>query len=284
MIANRNYEQCAPLTWVGKVPIYLSTAIAGVHAMAMVLCAFALAGGAEGFINRYLDFSPEGALRGLEVWQFVTYAFVTTSPNSFLWIALQLFMFAVFGREVEKFVGRASFAWLYGLLLLLPPVFLSLVYLVGNVNLAYAGSGSLHFAVFVAFAYIYPRAEIFFGLEARWIAIVLVVINSLMLLAARTPVFLGLMWLECGAAILWLMREGVGTFFLPSPMAFFKKKHSERKLRVVQKEAEKELEVHESIDPILEKIASRGMSSLTRSERETLERARVALLEKERRS
>ncbi len=283
MIANRNYEQCPPLTWVGQFPVYLSTAIAGVHAVAMVLCAFLLAGGASSFIGRVFEFSPEGAIRGMQVWQFVTYAFVTTNSQAFLWIALQLFMFAAFGREVEKFIGRASFAWLYGLLLLLPPVFLSLVYLVGDANFVYSGSGSVHFAVFVAFAYIYPRAEIFFGIEARWIAGVLVVVNSLMLLADRTPVFLGLLWLECGAAILWLMYEGVGTWSLPSPAAYFKRKHSESKLRVVRKEQEKEMEVHESIDPILEKIASRGMSSLTRSERETLERARVALLEKERR-
>jgi hypothetical protein len=281
MIANRNYEQCAPLTWVGKVPVYLATAIAAAHGVALILCAFALAGGANGLLAA-LRFSPESAIGGLQLWQFFTYAFVTTNPNDFLWVALQLFMLAVFGREVEKFVGRASFAWLYGILLLAPPAFLSLVHLIGDFNYPYAGSGTLHFAIFIAFAYIYPRAEIFFGIEARWIALVLVGIYSLMLLAAVQPVNLGLLWLECAVAVLWMMREGVGSFTLPSPSAFFKRKHSERKLKVVRKEPKNAVEVHESIDPILEKIASRGMSSLTKAERETLERARVALLEKER--
>ena len=283
MIANRNYEQCPPLTWVGKVPIYLATAIAAVHGVALILCAFILAGGGRGLLKNVFEFSPDNALGGLHLWQFVTYAFVTTNPNDFLWIALQLFMLAVFGRDVEKFVGRASFAWLYGLLLLAPPVFLSLIHLIGDWNFPYAGSGTIHFAVFIAFAYIYPRAEIFFGIEARWIALVLFGVYSLMLLADSQPVFLGLLWIECAVAVLWMMREGVGSLALPSPAAFFKRQHSQRKLRVLrQEEPPGEVGLHDSIDPILEKIASRGMSSLTRAERETLERARVALLEKER--
>lgn len=283
MIANENYGQSAPLTWVGKVPVYLATAIAAAHGVALIFCAFALAAGGDRFLQM-LRFSPESAITGLQLWQFVTYAFVTVNSNEFLWVALQLFMLAVFGREVEKFIGRASFAWLYGLLLLALPVFLSLIYLIGDLSYAHGGSGTLHFAIFIAFAYIYPRAEIFFGIEARWIALVLLGIYSLMLLASVQPVNLGLLWLECGVAVLWLMREGVGSFSLPSPSSFLKKKHSERKLRVVKREEPRdEVEVHQSIDPILEKIASRGMSSLTRAERDTLERARVALLEKERR-
>lgn len=283
MIANQNYGQCAPLTWVGKVPVYLATAIAAAHGVALIFCAFALAAGGERFLQ-LLRFSPESALGGLHLWQFVTYAFVTINPNEFLWVALQLFILAIFGREVEKFVGRASFAWLYGLLLIALPVFLSLIYLVSDRSYPHDGSGTLHFAVFIAFAYIYPRAEIFFGIEARWIALVLLGVYSLMLLAAIQPVNLALLWLECAVAVLWLMREGVGPFSLPSPATFLKRHHSRRKLRVVKRdEPRDEVEVHQSIDPILEKIASRGMSSLTRAERETLERARVALLEKERR-
>ena len=41
-------------------------------------------------------------------------------------------------------------------------------------------------------------------------------------------------------------------------------------------------DVHESIDPLLDKISKHGLASLTHSERATLERARVSLLRKER--
>ncbi len=35
MIANRNFEHSEPLTWIGKLPVYLATAIAGVLAITM---------------------------------------------------------------------------------------------------------------------------------------------------------------------------------------------------------------------------------------------------------
>lgn len=283
MIANRNYEQCPPLTWVGQVPVYLATVIAAVHALAIVICAFALAAGAQWFFDAFV-FSTTQALDHLHLWQFVSYAFIAGSPDQYLWIALQLFFLAIFGRDVEQFIGRPSFALMYVALLLTPPILLSVMSFFGG-SYVYAGSGSVHFAVFIAFAYLYPRAELLMGIEARWFAIALLVINSLMLVGGRAPAYyLAILWLDCAVAVLWMAKEGVGNFRLPSPAAFLKRKHSERQLRVVKKQEVKEEEVHESIDPILEKIASRGMSSLTRSERETLERARVALLEKERRS
>ncbi len=40
--------------------------------------------------------------------------------------------------------------------------------------------------------------------------------------------------------------------------------------------------MHESIDPILEKISKHGMASLTKSEKARLEKARAELIEKER--
>ena len=42
-------------------------------------------------------------------------------------------------------------------------------------------------------------------------------------------------------------------------------------------------DVHESIDPLLDKISKHGLASLTNSERAVLEKARVSLLRKDRR-
>ncbi len=285
MIANRNFEQCEPLTWVGRVPVYLATAIAAGHGVAMILSGLALAAGAQWFFDAFV-FSSAQALENAHVWQFVTYAFVSTDPREFLWTVLQLFLLAIFGRDVEKFIGRSAFVWFYVVLLLAPPVFLSLLSFFGG-SYIYAGSGAVHFAVFIAFAWIYPRAEIFFGIEARWIAAILLGVNSLTLLASRNNTDLGILWIECAAAVLWMMKEGVGGFRFPSPLAVLKRKHSERRLHVVRREEEaaaaEEAGLHDAIDPILDKIASHGIGSLTRSEREALEKARAALLEKERR-
>jgi hypothetical protein len=278
MIANRNFSQCEPLTWVGRVPVYLSTAIAFAHGVMMIFTALALASGAEWFFQ-LLAFSRQSAIDKLNLWQFVTYAFVNR-PDIFTLI--QLVLLAFFGRDVEKFIGRKAFALLYVVLILAVPILLSLLSFLGVNSGSYSGSDAVHFAIFLAFAMIYPGAEIFFGIQARWIAIALLGIYTLQFLASRQWISLSILWWECGVAAAWMMREGVRSFSLPSVSAI-PLKRSERRAKPVRREPEKEVELYDSIDPILEKIARQGIGSLTRSEREKLERVRAALLEKERR-
>lgn len=278
MIANRNFEQCEPLTWVGRVPVYLSTAIAFAHAVMMVFTALALASGAEWFFQ-ILSFSPQSAIGKVHLWQFGTYAFVNR-PEIFTLI--QLVLLAFFGRDVEKFIGRRAFAWLYAVLVLAAPVLLSVLSFLGVESGSYSGSDAVHFAIFVAFAMIYPGAEIFFGIQARWIAVALLGIYTLQMLAYRQWISLSILWWECGVSAAWMMREGVRSFSLPS-VSTIPLKRPERRSKPARREPEKEVELYDSIDPILEKIARQGIGSLTRGEREKLERVRAALLEKERR-
>lgn len=288
MIANRNFGQSEPLTWIGQMPVYLSTALAIVHAVCLVLSALALAMGFGGFVS-HLPFSVLGAVVGHQVWQFITYAFTYNDSGAYLLVAIQIYMLAVFGGEVERFIGRRQFAFLYVALILAVPLFLTVVsffFTTPSYVVSGAGSGA-SFAVFIAFALIYPRAQVFFGIEARWIALGLVVIYSLMFLASQSWIGVGMFWVECGVALFWMAKEGVQGMSLPSFSSFKSfaaTRHSKRHLNVVRREIEPEKEdpdLHESIDPILDKIAKSGIGSLTRSEREKLERARVALLEKE---
>ena len=276
MIANRNFEQCEPLTWLGRVPVYLSTALAAAHGIAMVFTALAMAADAKWFFQAF-EFSPQSAVGGMHVWQFATYAFVN-KPDIF--IAVQLVLFAVFGRDVEQFIGRRSFALLYAALVLAAPVLLSVLGLF-DVSTVYFGSGAIHFAIFIAFVLIYPRAEMF-GIQARWIAIGLLGIATLQMVAYRQWIDLLIQWWECLVAALWLMRERGTTFSLPALPRLPSVRRIERRPRAPQ-HPEAEPGLHDSIDPILEKIARHGIGSLTRGEREKLERARAALLEKERR-
>jgi hypothetical protein len=55
------------------------------------------------------------------------------------------------------------------------------------------------------------------------------------------------------------------------------------RLRVVKDPDAEPVDPHRIIDPLLEKISRDGLASLTRREREQLERARALLLERERR-
>ena len=269
MIAARNFGNTSPLTWIGRVPVYASTVLAAAHALAMVLTAVAMASGAERLLQA-LQFSSAEVRGDFAVWQFVTYAFVHPPGLVFL---LELYMLVVFGQEIEKFLGRREFLAIYAVLLLLPPLALTAASFAG-VPAILSGSAALHFGVFIAFATLYPSAEIFFGIRAKWIAICLVAVGALQVLAARDPVGLAVLALDCGAAFVLVRRLRAGEF-LPDFRAMLPVRNTPR-LRVVKDPPEA------SIDSILEKISRAGMRSLTSAERARLDRAREDLLEKDR--
>jgi hypothetical protein len=146
-----------------------------------------------------------------------------------------------------------------------------------------AGSGPLHFAVFVAFATIYPRVEMLLRIQVKWIALAFGAIYTLQLFAANAWPELMSLWLSVAAAFLFIRLRGAGPEldwwtnlrekFQPKPKFKVVPKPSSR--RVIEPE-----NVHDSIDPLLEKISKHGINSLTPTERRALDRARAQLLNK----
>lgn len=270
MIAARNSGNTSPLTWVGSYPVYVSTVLAAVHSVALVLATLFMAAGARGMLLAMFGFSSSRVLGDFAIWQFVTYAFVQTPDILFL---LEIYLLVVFGREIETFLGRSAFLKLYATLLLLPPLVLSVAGIAGYPTW-YEGSSALHFGVFIAFATLYPGAQIFFSIQARWVAIALLAISVLRCLAYSQMTDLAVLLLDAGAAFAAIqLLSGSWTFHLPAA-----KSH----LRVVEPVRERRQTVPETtIDAILEKISKSGMASLTVRERVQLEKARAELLEKE---
>src|SRR4029078_8649575 len=86
------------------------------------------------------------------------------------------------GREVERFLGRRAYIWLYAALLIIPAVVLTLWGLTTRTGLA--GSGALHFAVFAAFVTLYPNVQFFLRIPAKWVLAILMAIGTLIALAA----------------------------------------------------------------------------------------------------
>jgi len=274
MIAERHFGSDRPVTWIGTYPIYVSTLLAALHGFTMILSALALGAGAEGLLQAFA-FSSSSVLKEGAVWQPVTYAFVHRPP--YLLFLLEIYLLAVFGREIERYLGRAAFIQLYAALLLLPPVLLTAAGLLGMPT-TLAGSSALHFGVFVAFAVVYPRAEIFFSIQARWVVVALLVVNVVQCVALNDFVSLTVLLIDCAAAfVLVLQMRGTPLIRLPErapqtpPPAARKRPPA----------AAVSLRVEESIDPILEKISRTGLASLSASERQVLEQARKELLARE---
>jgi hypothetical protein len=227
----------------------------------------------------YLQFDSAAVWSG-QLWRLFTYAFVH-APSGLLWFAIEMYMLFAFGREVERFIGRRAYIALYLLLLVAPAVLLAIRGLWQPSFLS--GSPALHFGIFVAFATIYPRAELFLRIMAKWVVVILGAVYTFQLLAYHAWSDLMVVWTSIGAAFLFIEMHGAGpelpwwdalkTRFAPRP-----KFHVVPKMRS-SRSADPD-DVYTSIDPILDKISKFGIGSLTASERRQLDRERERLLKK----
>ena len=269
-----------PVAWMGRYPVDVTTMLVGLHVVcAVIACIFTAIPGLSGTLN-YLIFDSARIWNGLQVWRLGTYAFVH-SPSGLLWFAVEMYLLFVFGREVERFIGRRSYIALYLILLIMPAVLLTIWGFWQPSRLA--GSQALHFGIFVSFATIYPRAELFLRIMAKWVALILAAVYTFQLLAYHAWNDLVVVWTSIGAAFLFIEWSGAGpelawwtavkARFAPRP-----------KYRIVPKvgptRAAESEDADASIDPILDKISKFGIGSLTAGERRRLDRERERLLKK----
>ncbi|HEU5313847.1 MAG TPA: rhomboid family intramembrane serine protease [Candidatus Udaeobacter sp.] len=269
-----------PVAWMGRYPVDVTTMLVGLHVVCAVLaCILTAIPGLGGTLN-YFVFDSARIWNGLQVWRLGSYAFVHY-PSSLLWFAIEMYMLFVFGREVERFIGRRAYIALYLILLVAPAALLTIWGLWQRSALA--GSPALHFGTFVAFATIYPRTELFLRIMTKWVVLILAAVYTFQLLAYHAWSDLMVVWTSIGAAFLFIEMHGAGpelawwdalkARFGPRP-----------KLHVVPKmrsspSADPD-DVYASIDPILDKISKFGIGSLTANERRQLDRERERLLKK----
>ncbi len=278
MITHRSPENYDPITWFGRVPVYATTIIVALYVACMIGVAVALASGAQAALDM-LRFDTASVLRDGELWRCLTYAFVNP-PDP--WFIIALVMLYIFGRDVEQYLGRKGFVRLYlGFLLLGPSLLLAASLVTGQ---AYTLNQSwANFAVFLAFAALYPNAQLIFQVPAKVFAWVFLGISVLQLLAVRQwPEMLVL--LATAFLAYYAIRHGAAlNLDFMSRLRPVSHRTKGPRLRVVKNPDDEPVDPHRIIDPLLEKISRDGMASLTRREREQLERARTVLLEKERR-
>lgn len=268
---------------MGRYPVDVTTMLVGVHVVCAVLaCILTAIPGLAGTLN-YFVFDSARIWNGLQVWRLGTYAFVHF-PSSLLWFAIEMYLLFVFGREVERFLGRRAYITLYLILLVTPAALLTIWGLWERSALA--GSPALHFGIFIAFATIYPRVELFLRIMAKWVALILAAVYTFQLLAYHAWSDLLVAWTSIGAAFLFVELNGAGPEFawwneFKARFASRPKYHVVPKPRPRPGNGRMETDdVQASIDPILDKISKFGIGSLTASERRQLNRERERLLKK----
>jgi Rhomboid family len=268
-----------PVAWMGRYPVDVTTILVGLHVACAVITCLLVAVGA-GFILDVLQFDSAAILYRGQIWRMASYAFIH-SPGALLWFAVEMYMLFVFGREVERFIGRKAYIWLYSILLIAPAAGLTIWGVWQRSGLA--GSPALHFGIFVAFATIYPRVELFLRIMAKWFALIFAAVYTLQLLAYHAWTDLTVVWISIAVAFLFVEFRGAGpelAWWNNFKMALRPKP----RLHIVQKSAARRVvepeDISAAVDPILDKISKSGIGSLTDSERRQLDRARNRLLKK----
>ena len=262
---------------MGRYPVDVTTILVGLHVACAILAAVLAAIG-HGFLN-YAMFDSLYVWSG-QIWRLVTYPLIHPAGGSaLLWFAIEMYMLFVFGREVERFVGQRAYIALYALLVFIPAMVLAVWGLTQRTGLA--GSGALHFGIFVAFATIFPNVQFFARISAKWVALILAAIGTLSALAAHDWQDLVVLWTSIAISFIFIEARGAGPelAWLQNVRNFSRRKP---RLHVVQKSTTRRVvepeDVYASVDPILDKIAQSGIASLTAGERRALDRARARLL------
>lgn len=272
MIARRTPDSHTPITWIGRLPVYVTTVIVGIYVSAMIVITLALAAGGESFVAQFTTFQSGAVLKKFEVWRCLTYA-LPGHPDP--WFIVSLAMLYVFGRDLEQHLGRGRYLRLYFGFVLLGPALLVLATLVSGHSFELQHSWA-NLAVFLAFASLYPGAQLIFQIPAKVFAWILLGVAVLQLLAARQ--WPDLLVLGSTAMLAWL---GVSEKSAPIDFKRLFPNRRTPQLRVLPQTPDEDANPADIIDQILEKISRKGLASLSDKERARLERAREALLAKE---
>ena len=272
MTRHDSAEDNQPVMWLQGHAVYTAHFIVLVYVVSLLLTTAFMAFGVT-FWFAWLPFDSEAVLRG-EVWRIVTYGLVNP-PD--LWFVVDMFMIAWFGRELEKFFGRRIFLCLYTCLYLLSPLLFTLIGMRQPMHLA-GETGA--FALFIAFATLYPGVAFFFNILAQWLAVIFVAIYTLIALANRDLPGLVSLWATVGFAH-GFVRYEQGRFTLPS-INFWRRKPRFRVLPDLPpaRTARAPDKSMAEIDALLDKIAQTGLASLTPKERAKLDQSRSDLLKR----
>jgi len=282
-------EENQPVTWWRGYPLYAAHFLVVVFVASMLVTTLLMFGRVSGVLEA-LSFSSASVLQG-QVWRILTYGFVNPPSVGF---ALDMVMIVWFGREVERYLGRRVFFQLYAGIYLVKPLLLTA--LGPFLTTRFAGEvGS--FALFVAFATLFPNAPLLFNILAKWAALVLVAISALMALAVHDWAGLLELAATCGFAYAFV-RFQQGNLRLPLPRIRIRPRQPEGAPRPATVAApvprpgatrptpaapaapRPAAGTMAEVDALLDKIAQHGIHSLTTEERARLESARAEMLKR----
>ena len=290
-------------------PAFRSPWSATVVLLVVNVVAFILQNVLSGFssfpTNRYFALSVEGLRHGF-VWQLLSYQLM---HGGWLHLLLNCWAIYVFGREVERTLGRRSFLALYFTSGVIGGLFQALggVLLDGAFAAPVVGASAGAFGLVAAFATLYPEQPltmlVYFILPVRMRAKFLLLISAVVALAGIA--FPGLLaWVGMGGNIAHAAHLGgmlTGIVFVRYAIHWhwhwprLRQARSQplrplvkvpRRTSALWGQTQGTLDedlppdefLSKAVDPILDKISAHGIQSLTERERKILETAREKMV------
>ncbi len=227
----------------------------------------------SGRVTNALELRSDLFQRPWQFWQLLTYGFVH-DPDNIMHILFNMFGLWIFGTDVESIYGKAEFLRIYLTSVVVAGFAWVATAAAGGPSVLVGASGGV-MCLMILFVLHFPRRLLYiwgvlpvpaWALGTLYVAADLLGVRSDDLVAHVAHlggVAFGAIYYYSGFNLGRLVPR---RFSLPS----FKLKP---KLRIHDESGDRTLDLNQQVDQILEKISREGESSLTKSERRTLEEA-----------
>lgn len=224
------------------------------------------------YINRWLALDPGRTMQGWEVWRLGTYLFVHDLKTPFLHILINMLILWMFGTPLVETMGERKFWWFYICTGVFSGVCTLIFYsIIDRPTIVIGASGAL-FGLMFAFAKFFPTQQFLilflFPVQARYAVLIFGAIELLSIMSNGEIAHIT----HLGGALfafLYFKFEDRGV----EVYSRLKSRKAVKMQKAVRKSEEELGQVMVDIDPILKKISLTGMGSLTKEEKDKLEKA-----------
>jgi hypothetical protein len=276
-----SFNEDRPVSYIRGYPIYCATLLTVAYGVGILLTAI---------LHQSIDlrelfaFSLSRSILQGQIWQILTFSFLNF-PSFFT--LFSLFFLYIAAVEVEKYIGRVRFLTLCGIFILTPVVAYSIWAILFRESYSLYSDYFVTVGFFISFCTLYPGLQWLGFLSLRWLGVISYGIGAIMHISQSDWVDFFTLTLVCLASFGYIrfLQSGFELPAIPNPLRALRRP----RFRVVSKPSNHSAPTSDfrptdsnEIDRLLDKIAKYGLASLSAKERETLERARARLLEKDR--
>lgn len=255
-------------------PIDLTAILVAIHIFSMLVCTFIIA--IQPAWIQLVICSAKSLYSG-QLWQFVTYVFFHNIGEERIWFVIGMAMLLWFGRPIESTIGTFMFGLMYAACAIVPVFLLVLSSPILPIS-SFAGSRVLHFVLFIGFAILFPDTMIFGIIQARWVALIFLGIDTLASLTYHDWTTLLNVWLSAAFIYIFLrylhgegiLKQYINRFRQRPNLHIYKPKHSRNHEATIKSE--------QILDALLQKISREGIDSLSEKEKHQLEKVREKMM------